>query len=82
VNNPNLPYHFDSTFGDPMPPLPDSNPNVIIAKDIVRSLLTCIDNMQSDDIEADRLVDFAMAIREAREWLGEEPECKNGVCHL
>ena len=66
-----------------------NNPSIRIGADCVRQLIDCITRLidchdaavVAKDVE-DVYADSAMAVREAKEWIGEEPDCEGGVCRL
>jgi hypothetical protein len=66
-----------------------NNPSIRIGVDCVRQLLETIDYLMItvtysniNTIDDERYNEINMAVREAKEWIGEEPDCGGGVCRL
>jgi hypothetical protein len=66
-------------------PLDLNNTTIKLGRDAMEGLIIALtealDALEDHDLFGVIHEDAQMAIREAREWMGEDPECEGGMCH-
>ena len=75
---------FDTEILTP-PGLDLRNTSIKIGADCCRQLIDVLERVRSvgcNCIPREYQEDAEMAISEARQWLGDEPDCEDGACRL